>query len=380
VNSIDWIVLALVVALAILGAQEGLLAGAFSVVGLVGGAALGGRLAPVILSDGSRSPYAPLVALGVAAAVAVAVQSLGLSLGLFLRRSLLRPESLRAVDSLGGLVLGAAAGFALAWVLGVVALQLPGQTRLRRQVQGSLVLRRLNEILPPERFLRVLARFDPLPALGGPLARVAAPDPAVLRLPGVRAAAPSVVRILGTACGLGVEGSGWVARPGLVVTAAHVVAGESDTVVEPLGSSRRLSARAVAFDSHNDVAVLRVPRLSAGPLRLVDARPGAPVAILGYPGDGSFTARPGRIGVTTFALTQDAYGRGPVGRTVTTLRARIRHGDSGGPAVDRTGAVQTTVYAARVGAVGSGFGVPTTAVRTALRSAGDAVSTGPCVP
>ena len=48
----------------------------------------------------------------------------------------------------------------------------------------------------------------------------------------MRAAGHSVVRVLGTACGLGVEGSGWVARPGVVVTNAHVVAGESDTTVQ----------------------------------------------------------------------------------------------------------------------------------------------------
>jgi S1-C subfamily serine protease len=199
----------------------------------------------------------------------------------------------------------------------------------------------------------------------------------VLSLPGVRRAAPSVVRVLGTACGLGVEGSGWVARRGLVVTAAHVVAGESDTVVEPFGSARKLRAVALAFDPHNDVAVLWVNGLRAAPLRLAGAQPGASVAILGYPDNGPFTATPGRIGSTTFALTDDGYGNGPIGRTVTTLRARVRHGDSGGPAVDSSGAVETTVYAARVGTNG-GFGVPTAAVMQALASARRPVSTGAC--
>src|SRR4029078_11088674 len=91
-------------------------------------------------------------------------------------------------------------------------------------------------------------------------ARTEAPDRRVLRQPGVRGAAPSVVRVLGTACGLGVEGSGWVARPGLVVPAAHVVAGEQDTTVTTL-FGETLGAEAVAFDSRNDVAVLRVPGL-----------------------------------------------------------------------------------------------------------------------
>jgi len=55
------------------------------------------------------------------------------------------------------------------------------------------------------------------------------PDPSFAARPGVLAAAPSVVRVSGFACGLGVEGSGWIAAPGVVVTNAHVVAG----VLEP---------------------------------------------------------------------------------------------------------------------------------------------------
>src|SRR5919204_725763 len=379
VTALDWIAVGVVLLAALGGAAQGFVWSALSLAGLVTGAVVGGRLAPLLLSGGASSPYSPVLAVAGAVTLAVAFEVVGSTVGAALRGRQNR-RFLRDLDSAAGVVAGALVGLAVVWVLGAMVLQLPGQAQLRRAVQRSELLQRLNAIVPPRTLLNALGRIDPFQSIAGPPLPTQPPDPRVLAQPGVQEAAPSVVRVLGTACGLGVEGSGWVARPGLVVTAAHVVAGESDTVVEPLGSSRRLSARAVAFDSHNDVAVLRVPRLSAGPLRLVDARPGAPVAILGYPGDGSFTARPGRIGVTTFALTQDAYGRGPVGRTVTTLRARIRHGDSGGPAVDRTGAVQTTVYAARVGAVGSGFGVPTTAVRTALRSAGDAVSTGPCVP
>src|SRR5207249_2586679 len=110
-----------------------------------------------------------------------------------------------------------------------------------------------------------------------------------------RSAAPSVVKVVGTACGLSVEGSGWVARPETVVTAAHVVAGEHDTAVEAAGTRAQLRATVTAFDSRNDVAVLRVPGLRARPLPLVDPKPGAAVAILGYPEDGPFDAKPGRI-------------------------------------------------------------------------------------
>jgi S1-C subfamily serine protease len=377
VTWLDWVVLGFAALLAFRGAQQGFVAGALSLLGLVAGAIVGGRLASTVLDSGSHSRYAPLIALAGGLLLVVLFQALGLRLGLSLRSEVLRIPPLRSLDTAGGLLLGAASGLALAWVLGVVALQFPGQTSLRREVQQSFVLRHLNSLLPPSTVLQALARLDPFPALGGPVAQVAPPNPQVLRLPGVRSAAPSVVRIIGTACGLGIEGSGWVAAPGTVVTAAHVVAGEHDTAVNPFGSTAKLSARAVAFDPTNDVAVLRVTGLSARPLALVDARPGAEVAVLGYPEDGPFDAAPARIGSTIFAVMDDAYGRGPFGRTVTTFRGTARHGDSGGPAVDGNGAVETTVFAARVGGNG-GFGVPSSIVRKALANAKGPVSTGPC--
>jgi S1-C subfamily serine protease len=363
--------------LALRGAQQGLITGALSLTGLVAGAVVGGRLASTVLASGSHSRYAPLIAIGGALLLLVAFQMLGLKIGLTLRGEVLRVPPLRSADTVGGFLLGAASGLVLAWALGAVALQLPGQSALRREVQRSLILRQLNSVLPPASVLQALARIDPFPALGGPVANVPPPNPHVLRLPGVRRAAPSVVRILGTACGLGIEGSGWVAAPETVVTAAHVVAGEHDTSVQPFGAGSRLGAGVYAFDPTNDVAVLHVRGLRTRALRLVDARPGAEVAVLGYPNDGPFDAAPGRIGTTRFALLADAYGNGPIGRTVTTLRGTLRHGNSGGPAVDANGAVETTVFGARTGG-GGGFGTPTSAVRAALARAKGPVSSGPC--
>src|SRR5262249_10297743 len=167
---------------------------------------------------------------------------------------------LTTIDSAGGLALGAFAGLAIVWVLGAVALLLPGQADLRHGAQQSALLRRLNGVVSPEKVLNALARIDPFPAISGPAAPVAPPDPRLARAPGVRSAAPSVVRVLGTACGVGVEGTGWTARPDLVVTAAHVVAGQTDTVVE-LQSGARFAANPVGFARRNDIAVLRADGL-----------------------------------------------------------------------------------------------------------------------
>jgi S1-C subfamily serine protease len=264
------------------------------------------------------------------------------------------------------------------WVAGAVALHIPGQTEVRREVQRSRILREMNERVPPARLLDAIARVDPFARIVGPQARVGPPDPRLLRDPGVRRARGSVLRVTGTACGLGVVGSGWVARPQLVVTNAHVVAGMEDASVER-GDGPRLDARVVAFDPRNDIAVLRVPGLRGRPLPLAEPAEGRAVAILGYPENGPFTATPGRIGQTATLLADDAYGRGPFPRQVTTLRGVVRNGNSGGPAVDSAGRVQTTVFAARVGS-DSGYGVPAARVRRALDGAArNGVSTGPCV-
>lgn len=374
-TAVDWIALLLVVVAAVTGLQSGLLASALTLAGVVAGAAIGARLAPHLLTDGSRSPYTPLAALGGAVLLAVLLASVGSLAGARLRQRL-RAAPLRALDAAGGLVLGAAAGLAIVWVVGAVALHLPGRAELRRAAQRSLLVRRLNEVAPPPRLLDVLARVDPFPTITGPIAPIAAPDSRLLADPTVRRAAPSVVRVSGTACGLGIAGSGWVAGRELVVTAAHVVAGQDDTVVRAPGSDA-LHAMAVAFDVRNDLAVLRVPGLDAPALRLAEPDPGEPVAILGYPEDGPFAATPGRIGATIAVLTEDAYGRGPVRRTITTLRGRVERGNSGGPAVEAGGSVATTVFAATADRA-RGFGVPDDPVRSALAGARGPVSTGAC--
>jgi S1-C subfamily serine protease len=375
VTPLDWIAIGVVLLAALGGAAQGFVWSALSLAGLVSGAVIGGRLAPVLLAQGSSSPYAPVIAVAGAVTLAIAFEVAGSAAGAALRGRQNR-RFLRDLDSAAGVVGGALIGLTAVWVLGAMVLQLPGQAQLRRAVQRSVLLQRLNSIVPPRTLLNALGRIDPFPHLAGPPVPTEPPDPRVLSQPGVRAAAPSIVRVLGTACGLGIEGSGWVARPGLVVTAAHVVAGETDTTVTTLAGTT-LAAEAVAFDSHNDVAVLRVSGLGARPLRLVDPRRGTSVAIIGYPENGPFDAVPGRIGSTATVISEDAYGRGPVSRTVTSLSGSVRHGDSGGPAVDASGAVQTTVFAARING-GGGYGVPAPLVRRALASAGGAVSTGPC--
>src|SRR5919107_198987 len=370
-TALDWIIVAFTVLMALWGYSQGLVVGALSLAGFLVGAFLGSRIGPLVLSDGSHSPYAPLFALGGAFLIG-GVLATGLEvLGFQLRRRL--GPTLGLLDGLGGAVLIACAGLVLCWVAGAVALQTPGARDLRRAIQRSPIMRALNDTLPPSGpLLNALARFDPFPQIAGPEANVPAPNSRIARDPQVQAAARSVVKVLGTACGLGIEGSGWVARGGIVVTNAHVVAGEDDTTVQVGGTGPRLDAQPVWFDPRNDIALLRVPALEnvpALPLR-VDAPPGTSAAILGFPENGPYDVQPGRLGRTSTVRTDDAYGRGPFDRRITTLRGLVRSGNSGGPMVDGDGQVVTTIFAATVGAgKRTGFGVPASVARDALQRA-----------
>jgi hypothetical protein len=380
VTTIDWIIVAFVMVMALWGFLQGLIVGALSLVGFAVGAIAGARLAPPLLSNGSHSPYAPLFAL-LGAVLLGGILAMGLeSLGFRLRGLLVGP--LGIIDSAGGAILLAAVGLGVAWLFGAVALQTPGARDLRHDIQGSKILSSLNRHLPPSgSFLNALARFDPFPSVDGAIPRLPRPNSRLARDPEVRGATRSTVRVLGTACGLGIEGSGWIAGRGIVVTNAHVVAGEHDTTVQPLGQGPRYDAEAVWFDPRNDVAILRSPGLANLPrLRLnTNAASGSSGAVIGYPENGPLDVQPARIGPTITALSQDAYGRGPLRRKITTMRGLVRSGNSGGPLVDRNGRVLTTVFASSVsGGERAGYGVPDTVVRSALERARAPVGTGPC--
>jgi S1-C subfamily serine protease len=301
-----------------------------------------------------------------------------------MRRRLLgqagRRRGIAIAESSGGALLLVALALCLVWLFGAVALNAPGGKSLRTAVQRSAILRALNNAFPPSSSLiNALHRIDPRVAVQGPSPDVAAPDSKIARNPAVRAAGDGVVRVLGTACGLGVEGSGWIAAPDLVVTNAHVVAGESDTTVTPAGSETALDATPVHYDPENDLALLRVSGLGGSTLSLSpDVRSGTPGAVLGYPENGPLTITPARVGATGPVVTQDSYGRGPITRELTALRGEVHSGNSGGPIVGADGKVMGTVFAATTQGKPGGYAVPNDVVRSALSDSSGPVGTGPC--
>jgi S1-C subfamily serine protease len=376
-TGIDWVILGAVVLLALFGWAQGFIAGGLALIGFAGGAWLGTRIAPLVLEGGRESTWAPAFAL-VGAIVAGGVLAASFEgVGARLRARFSSP-AFAAVDGALGAVLTACVGLLVAWVLGAVALR--AGPDIRRDVQRSAILRQLNAVLPPTGpLLNTLRALDPFPRIDGPEARVPPPRAAIARDPEVRAARASVVKILGTACGVGVEGSGWVAEPGVVVTNAHVVAGQEDTQVLPGGAEPGLDAEAIAFDPRNDLAILRVPGLDAPQLEIVgEPESGTSAAILGFPLNGPYDVRAGRLGQTREVVSQDAYGRGPVRRSIVSLRGAVRSGNSGGPMVDGAGRVVTTIFAATTSGPRGGYGVPNAIVRETLAAAAGPVSTGEC--
>jgi S1-C subfamily serine protease len=375
---LDWGIVAFTLALGLWGYRQGLIVGTLTLVGFAVGAFAGSRIGPLLLNQGSESPYAPLCAalgaLMAGALVAVVLESFALGL----RSRVITRGVLHRADGAGGAALVASVALGLVWVFGAFALHAPGTAQLRADVQHSLILSNLNEVLPPSgAILRALDRVDPAPSIVGPAAPVAAPDPKVVADPDVMAAGASVVRVLGTACGLGIEGSGWVAAPGFVVTNAHVIAGEDDTTVTTQQGAS-LDATVVHYDPENDLALLRIdaelPVLPVAP----DPQPGATAAVLGYPENGPYAVAPARFGETRETIGEDSYGQGPVRRPIASLRGTVRSGNSGGPIVDSRGRVLGTVFAATTTGTPGGFAVPNEVVEAALGETSSSADTGSC--
>lgn len=375
---LDWAILAFTFALALWGYRQGLIVGALTLLGFSAGAFLGSRVGPLLLTKGSHSPYAPLcAALGallIGALMAVTVESFALGL----REKVVRRPFLNAADGAGGAALIASVALGLAWVFGAVLLHVPATAQLRADIQQSLILRSLNDVLPPSGpLLNALDRVDPAPTVLGPAAPVAPPNAKIASDTDVLNAGDSVVRVLSTACGLGIEGSGWAVEPEVVVTNAHVIAGSDDTTVTTQDGAE-LEATPIYYEPRRDLALLRVG--SALPTLPISAkrREGEDGAVLGYPENGPYSLAPARVGETRETVSEDSYGNGPVERTIVAMSGSVRSGNSGGPLVDARGDVVGTVFAATTSGPRGGFAIPAEQVRDALKGASEEVDTGPC--
>jgi S1-C subfamily serine protease len=369
-NVLDVFIALFVVIVILRGAKTGFLAGVFSLVGVVVGVAAGSRIASFLMPEYGHPIYGAGITLGSILAFAVLGEVIARTIGGSIRNRLSSPTS-ETLDGFGGAVLGFALSLVLVWAVGVFALQSPPLAELHPAVQDSRILQSLKERMPSGLLTQAVADLEPLPKIEGPEPEVAAPEGNIIRDPDVQAASARTLRVRGIACGYGVEGSGWVAGRNLVVTNAHVVAGETATHVQVGGTRRHLPAKVVVFDEKNDIAVLRVKGLGLTPLHLAAPKPGQVVAVIGFPENGPLDIEPARTDSTQLVRSSDAYDSGPVERVVTRFRVYVRPGNSGGPAVNEYGRVVSTIFASRTGSDNSGYGIPSRIVHRHLRTAAD---------
>jgi S1-C subfamily serine protease len=375
VNLADVLLLLAVAALSIMGAYRGLASQALSLGGLAVGAVVGSLVAPHLLAD--NSPWLPVAGLAGALVGAFVLGTLAGSLGRPVRRFLAGQPLLATLDRLGGIVFGGVLALGIGWLVAVLALHQPA-LGLRSEVRQSVLLPRLLSAVPPDSVLQALNRFDPLPLLPGVEDTLPPPDPSILESRGARRAAGAVVKIEGTACGVGTQGSGWVVSANLVATNVHVIAGHRGTrVLVPGGGVH--SARPVHVDATNDIALLRVNGLGVDPLP-VNTRPDfpRPVALVGYPRNGPLTATAGTAGASRTVVSPDAYGRQTRPRVVVPLRGQVQPGESGGPVLDRRGRVLAMIFGGTREGDG-GYAVPVDLVVRAASGPLERVASGPCI-
>jgi S1-C subfamily serine protease len=190
----------------------------------------------------------------------------------------------------------------------------------------------------------------------------------------------STVQIEGIACRFERDGSGFTVAPDLVVTNAHVVAGQQRTiVVRPDG--RRLRAQVTVFDPVRDLALLAVPGLGQAPLPLADGRVGTTVAVFGHPeGQTRLEISPAAIRQQVNALGPDLYQLGVTRRAVYVLAAELAPGDSGGGLVNADGHVVGVAFAISPDDRETAYALAVSELRSVLAAAREApASTGPCI-
>jgi S1-C subfamily serine protease len=387
---LDVVLVVIALAFAANGYRQGLVVGLLGFVGFLGGALLGVQLSPLVAEWIAPGVGRVLVALLIVFAVATLGQALAVVIGSALRNRL-PGRATRVLDNLGGLVVSLVAALLVVWMVAAPLASAPVPW-LASEVRRSAVIETVDNVMP-ESVRRLYARLGAtvdardFPEVFGRLTptdvrSVEPPDPRLASAPVVRAAARSVVKVLGDApsCARRLEGTGFVFAPQRVMTNAHVVAGTRSLVVEV--GDERLEGRVVVYDPERDLAVIAVPGLSAPVMRFAPtARPGADAIVVGYPLDGPYTPVPARIRDVRQVRGPDIYNAQTVEREVYTIRATVRSGNSGGPLLAPNGTVYGVIFAAAVDDPQTGFALTareSAPVVAAGRSASATVDTGPC--
>jgi S1-C subfamily serine protease len=357
VNLFDFCVLAVAALAALGGWRIGFLSRVFSWLGLAAGLFLAVRYLPKIVGQFNLTGKPALaVAIVVLLAAAFVGQAVGFAIGSKLH-SVLPFGGVRTLDRAVGSGLGVMGVLAAVWLLAPSVAAVPGwpsrlvtRSVIARWVTNETrtygvnppnTLEALRRLVGEDGFPEVFTEFGPSQDTGQPPAHD--PVPATV----LSAASASTVKVYGQACGLLQEGSGWTVAPNMVVTNAHVVAGEppGDTdVLLPDGASK--PAKVVLYNPDVDLALLSVPGLGESSLAVASGTVGQKGVVLGHPGgQDPLAVQPAVIADWVHAEGENLYNTRVTYRYVYVLAASLAKGDSGAPLVDTRGQVVGIAFA-----------------------------------
>jgi S1-C subfamily serine protease len=390
VNWLDAVIALVTCGAVYAGYRYGLMSRALSWLGLSVGVIVGVLFVDDVARElRSSTPSTRLIgSLAFLFLVTVMGQASGIAIGSLLRRHLPARNLLSVADRTAGALAGGFAMFVTIWLLTPALASAPGWPA--RAARGSAIVRAVDRYAPsPPNSIETLGRLvDQAPFPGvldlhdrpddvGP-----PPEGGLSADVGLRVAS-ATVRVEGRACNLIQQGSGWVVDADLVVTNAHVVAGEQDTNVVTL-EGRRLDAVIVHFDPDRDLAVLRVPGLDLDPLSRSEGEVDTDGAVVGYPGGGALQQSPARIAQEIIAEGTDIYRDASTVRHVYVLAAALEPGDSGGPLVDQRGRVVGVAFAVDPGDADTAYALTNEELSDGIDAlleggAASPVGTGPCL-
>lgn len=353
-NLLDVVIILALLAALVRGVEVGVVRQIFSTIGLFGGLFLGvfiqGKLIQHVSTPNGKAMLALAVIVGSIGLVLTLCEYLGSRIKHHIERSQIKAITL--ADRAFGSAVGGATLLLVIW-LGATIFSNAPYPGLQKQIKSSAIVAQLNKSMPaapglvaklghlidPNRFPHVFTGLEPAIDTNKPLPSIGELDEAVQK---VRA---STVKIEGTGCGGISNGSGFVADKNLVITNAHVIAGVDEPFV--LDANGRHRADVIWFDADLDMAVLRANNLAGGPLSVntAAAQNGTSSAVLGYPGGGEFTAGPALVIDSFKAIGRNIYNQGSITRDVYSLKATVEPGNSGGPLVDKEGAVIGLIFA-----------------------------------
>ena len=384
---LDAIIILFAISALFRGREIGFVRQAFSTIGFFGGLFLGALIQPATVKLAHSAGARSLITLVTTVGMALVLMAIGEYIGIGAKRRVLHnrlnnfDNLLGSALSVGTLLIGIWLGTALVSSLPSPAVQAAFQnshiiTALNNHLPSApTVIARLGRLVDPNGFPQVFIGQEPSPSRLLPL-----PDLGDLQT-AVAADRASVVKVEGKGCGGIVEGSGFVAGSGLVITNAHVIAGiKHPYVIDANGTH---SATALWFDPNLDFAVLRVSNLAGRALVIANQRVtiGTAAAVLGYPGGGSFRAEPAVIQNQFTANGRNIYGGGNTTRDIFEVQADIIPGNSGGPLVARDGSVVGLVFAQSTSYAHVGYALTNSQITSELSQAiaqSQVRSTGTC--